>query len=126
LRNHATAIIGHNFVNATHPTAAIGAPMIQTIFSAALPVSERLIIQKNSIVGTGGEGPRLALVTGIHGDEPEGQFVAFELAKRLNERLDDLAGTVDIYPAINPLVLSFISCLQYRMILFASSGSRKI
>jgi predicted deacylase len=106
LRNHATAIIGHNFVNATHPTAAIGAPMIQTIFSAALPVSERLIIQKNRIVGTGGEGPRLALVTGIHGDEPEGQFVAFELAKRLNERLDDLAGTVDIYPAINPLGLS--------------------
>ena len=80
--------------------------MIQTIFSAALPVSERLVVQKNRIVGGGGSGPRLALVTGVHGDEPEGQYVAFELARRLTERLSDLAGTVDIYPAINPLGLS--------------------
>ncbi|MBO7673841.1 MAG: succinylglutamate desuccinylase/aspartoacylase family protein [Atopobiaceae bacterium] len=80
--------------------------MIKTIFSAALPVSERLVIRKNRIVGAGGDGPRLALVTGIHGDELEGQYVAFELARRLGERLDDLAGTVDIYPAINPLGLS--------------------
>lgn len=80
--------------------------MIQTVFTAALPVGERLVIQKNHIVGTLQSGPRVAIVTGVSGDELEGQFVAFELARRLNERLSSLAGTVDIYPALNPLGLS--------------------
>lgn len=80
--------------------------MIQTVFTAALPVGERLVIQKNRIVGAQGAGPRAAIVTGVSGDELEGQFVAFDLARRLNERLSDLAGTVDIYPALNPLGIS--------------------
>lgn len=91
--------------------------MIETVFSAELPVREHLLIQKNRIVGaefanaTPEEleaAPRLAVVTGIHGDELEGQYVAFELAQRLNANLDQLHGIVDIYPAINPLGINSI------------------
>ena len=93
--------------------------MIQTVFSAELPVGEHLLIQKHTIVGTapapfGGEAaadghrPRSAVVTGGHGDELEGQYVAFRLAQLLEENLDALYGTVDIYPAINPLGINSI------------------
>ena len=68
--------------------------MIQTVFRAELPVGENLIIQKHRIEGTapapfGGEAaavghkPRIAVVTGVHGDELEGQYVAFKLAEAL-------------------------------------------
>lgn len=80
--------------------------MLQTVFSAALPVNETLVVQKNRICGSKREKPRVAVVTGMHGDELEGQYVAFELARRLTEHPSDLVGTVDIYPAINPLGLS--------------------
>ena len=80
--------------------------MIETVFSAALPIGERLTVKKNRIEGRGGKGPRIAVVTGIHGDGLEGQYVAFELAQRLNERIGDLRGIVDIYPALNPLGMS--------------------
>lgn len=80
--------------------------MIQTVFSAALPVGEQLMVKKNHIVGIRRTGPRVAVVTGTHGDELEGQFVAYELARRLSERPQDLKGVVDIYPALNPLGLS--------------------
>lgn len=80
--------------------------MLQTVFSAALPVGEMLVVRKNRIGGSRRTGPRVAVVTGMHGDELEGQFVAYELARRLNASPSDLHGTVDIYPAINPLGLS--------------------
>ena len=83
--------------------------MIETVFSAALPVGERLIVKKNRIEGRGGRGPRIAVVTGIHGDGLEGQFVAFELAQRLRERIGDLRGIVDIYPALNPMGIDSIT-----------------
>ena len=80
--------------------------MIKTVFSAALPIGERLVVKKNRIEGRGGPGPRIAVVTGIHGDGLEGQYVAFELAQRLQERIGELRGIVDIYPALNPLGMS--------------------
>ena len=91
--------------------------MIETIFSAELPVHENLVIRKNRIVGTALDGasaeelagaPRMAVVTGIHGDELEGQYVAFELGRRLNAQRDKLRGIIDIYPAINPLGINSI------------------
>lgn len=90
--------------------------MIQTVFSAELPVGERLLVQKHRIVGTAPApqgaasrpAPRIAVVTGIHGDELEGQYVAFELGRILEENLDLLHGVVDIYPAINPLGINSI------------------
>lgn len=64
-----------------------------------------MVVRKCRIGGRR-KGPRVALVTGIHGDELEGQFVSFELARRLKERPFDVRGTVDIYPALNPMGLS--------------------
>jgi len=82
--------------------------VIQTVFSAELPVAEHLVIKKNRIEGRYRRGPRIAVVTGTHGDELEGQYVAYELARQLNAHLDALHGVVDIYPAVNPLGINTI------------------
>lgn len=47
--------------------------------------------------------PRACVVTGIHGDELEGQFAVYELARRLRAGWEHLTGVVDIYPAANPM-----------------------
>ncbi len=74
--------------------------MIQTVVSEDLPIGERLLIKKNSF----GRGPkRICVVTGIHGDELEGQYVCFELLRRLQLEPEALSATVDVYPALNPL-----------------------
>lgn len=80
--------------------------MIRTVFSTSLPMGETMVVRKNHIEGPYRRGPRVVVATGIHGDELEGQFVAFELARTLLERISDVHGTVDIYPALNPLGLS--------------------
>lgn len=76
--------------------------MIKTIISEALPVDENLIIRKQIISGETGN-QRLCIVTGTHGDELEGQYVCFELARILNANKHLLSGSVEIYPALNPL-----------------------
>ena len=82
--------------------------MIEEVVSAHLPVGETLVIQKNRIEGQEPHKHRLAIVTGTHGDELEGQYVAFQLARVLKKKLPALCGTVDIYPALNPLGISTI------------------
>lgn len=78
--------------------------MIETITSVMLPVDETLRILKNRITPQEGEnGKRISIVTGIHGDELEGQYVCFEVQRRIKEHPEYLSGIVDIYPAINPL-----------------------
>ena len=76
--------------------------MINTIVSTALPINERFAIRKN-IIRNGKGNRRVCIVTGTHGDELEGQMVCYLVAKQLNEHLDLLDGTVEIYPALNPL-----------------------
>ena len=46
---------------------------------------------------------RICIVTGIHGDELEGQYVCYELMRKINEKIENLHGIVDIYPTLNPL-----------------------
>lgn len=80
--------------------------MTEKVVSVNLPVNESLIIKKNRIIPKGGEKKgmrRISIVTGIHGDELEGQYVCYELARRINENIDKLTGIVDIYPALNPM-----------------------
>ncbi|MDY4430058.1 M14 family metallopeptidase [Evtepia sp.] len=77
--------------------------MIENVVQLPLAVGEDLVIQKNRI-GSGGK--RLCVVTGTHGDELEGQYVAWRLAGILNEHPEHLQGTVDLYPALNPLGIS--------------------
>ncbi|MBO4364960.1 MAG: succinylglutamate desuccinylase/aspartoacylase family protein [Eggerthellaceae bacterium] len=89
--------------------------MIQTVTSRQLSVNEELQILKNRLQPAGitdaeaAQLPRVCVITGIHGDELEGQFVCYEVARRINEHLEHLAGVVDIYPALNPLGVSAIT-----------------
>lgn len=85
--------------------------MIKTIAAVGLPVDEVLEIRRNRILP---EQPadkmkRISIVTGIHGDELEGQYVCFELQRRIAQSRECLAGIVDIYPAMNPLGLDSIT-----------------
>jgi len=50
-----------------------------------------------------GDEKRIAIVTGIFGDELQGQYVCYELIRRIKEDFKSLTGIVDIYPALNPL-----------------------
>lgn len=86
--------------------------MIKTVASVELPVDEVLEIKKNRILPEGeisGKEKRISIVTGVHGDELEGQFVCYEIQRRIAEKKEKLAGIVDIYPAINPLGIDSIT-----------------
>ena len=85
--------------------------MIKTVASVDLPVDETLSIKKRRIQPEGKTKgmKRISVVTGIHGDELEGQYVCFEVARRIEEEIDKLSGIVDIYPAMNPLGIDSIT-----------------
>lgn len=85
--------------------------MIQTIASVGLPVDEMLEIKKNRIMPDNNSEKcrRISIVTGIHGDELEGQYVCFEVIRRIEENRELLSGIVDIYPAMNPLGIDSIT-----------------
>ena len=81
--------------------------MIENIVTVKLPTDEELTIKKNSLKN--GEGKRIAIVTGIHGDELEGQYVCYELVRRIIGNMSCLHGTVDVYPSINPLGMESVT-----------------
>lgn len=86
--------------------------MVRTVAESQLPVDETLRIRKMRYIGTPASEdahlPRISIVTGIHGDELEGQYVAYELGKIIREQSEKLTGIVDIYPAMNPLGIDCI------------------
>ena len=88
--------------------------MIETVTSVDLPIDEKLMIKKNRICPQvmsedDASLKRISIVTGIHGDELEGQYVCYELQRRIMEEYDNLQGIVDIYPAMNPLGIDSIT-----------------
>ena len=86
--------------------------MIETVASVGLPIDEKLMIQKNRLIpqkGLSGGENRISIVTGTHGDELEGQYVCYELQRRIRENIGCLTGIVDVYPAINPLGIDSIT-----------------
>lgn len=86
--------------------------MIKTVVSVGLPVLETLHIKKNHLVPKENSNPapkRICIVTGIHGDELEGQYICYQLIKRINENLQYLDGIVDVYPCVNPLGMETIT-----------------
>lgn len=99
--------------------------MTETVVKVGFPVDEEFRICKNRIQpgagaseepqasgiteGGGSAGKRISIVTGIHGDELEGQYVCFEIARRIREHPECLKGTVDIYPALNPLGIDSVT-----------------
>ena len=84
--------------------------MMMQVAGVPLPVDETLEIKKNRFCPeNGGNGKRISIVTGIHGDELEGQLVCYEVAKKIKEHPEKLLGTVDIYPALNPLGIDSVT-----------------
>lgn len=82
------------------------------IFSSELPVGEKLSIKRTRFAPVGKDEKklkRISIVSGIHGDELEGQLVIFLLAQWLKQNQDKLCAIVDIYPAVNPLGIDTIT-----------------
>ncbi|WP_298483890.1 M14 family metallopeptidase [uncultured Ruminococcus sp.] len=82
--------------------------MIKTVAEASLAVNETLKIRKSTI-RNGTSSKRICIVTGIHGDELEGQYLVWLLGNYLKNHIGQLDGTVDIYPALNPLGIDSIT-----------------
>lgn len=85
--------------------------MVHTIAAVHLPVDETLAIRKNRLIPLEptGQEKRICICTGTHGDELEGQYVCYELGRRIQEHPEHLRGIVDIYPAMNPMGVDSIT-----------------
>lgn len=83
----------------------------ETFFTINMPYCERMEIRRT--VFTGGDGPRAAVVAGIHGDELEGLYVCHRLAAWLEDLLRTtpgaLLGSIELYPALNTLGLDTLT-----------------
>jgi predicted deacylase len=83
----------------------------ETFFTIEMPYRERMEIRRT--VFTGGAGPKVAVVAGVHGDELEGLYVCHRLAAWLKDLQltcpQGLRGSVELYPAVNPLGLDTLN-----------------
>lgn len=83
---------------------------VEDVVKIPLPVDEAYVIRRHRMESSGKKHKkRICVVTGIHGDELEGQFVCYEVARRIRENSDSLNGIVDIYPAMNPFGIDSIT-----------------
>lgn len=84
--------------------------LIEEVFTIELPVGESFRIQRCRYSPKKEEGAkRISIVSGIHGDELEGQYVCFLLGQWLRNNPDKIRGIIDIYPAINSLGIDSIT-----------------
>ncbi len=85
--------------------------MIERVIEVGLPVDENLVIMRNRLQPEvlNGNEKRIAIVTGTHGDELEGQFVCYLLNHIIQKHPEHLHGIVDIYPALNPMGIDSIT-----------------
>ena len=82
---------------------------IEEVLTIELPVGENFRIQRCRYVPKKGKSTkRISIVSGIHGDELEGQYVCFLLGEWLRKNPETIRGTIDIYPAINSLGIDSI------------------
>ena len=81
--------------------------MIETVMTAQMPVGLPIKIKKNRLEpDTIQENmPRLSIVAGVHGDELQGQYICYELIRRIKEERENLKGFVDVYPCVAPMAL---------------------
>lgn len=89
--------------------------MVKLVESLNFPVEEQFRIRKNRILPKGYTEEsdlsglkRFSIVTGTHGDELEGQYVCYEVSRRIMEDIESLNGIVDVYPALNPIGIDSI------------------
>ena len=83
----------------------------ETFFTIEMPFRERMEIRRS--VFTGADGPRVAVLAVLHGDELEGLYVCHRLIAWLEELLRShptaLRGTIELYPALNTLGLDTLT-----------------
>jgi len=88
---------------------------VETIASFELPVSERLVIERSRFginkTDADSQTPRLCIANGTHGDETTGILICARLAAMLQtlESANQLHGTIDLYPFLNPLAITAAS-----------------
>ena len=84
---------------------------IKEVFSSQLPVGEILTIKKARFEPKKKRESlkRISIVSGIHGDELEGQYVIYLLSKWLNENPEKITGIIDLYPGVNALGIDTIT-----------------
>lgn len=86
--------------------------MIVNSLNIELPVGEDFRIRKNRYFCENIDlqsQKRVSIVSGIHGDELEGQYVCYLLCDWLNNNSDKIKGIIDIYPAMNSLGIDSIT-----------------
>lgn len=81
--------------------------MIETVMTAQMPVGLPIKIKKNRLEPDyiREDMPRLSIVAGVHGDELQGQYICYELIRRIKEEREHLRGIVDVYPCVTPMAL---------------------
>jgi len=84
------------------------------IFSSQLPVGEKLSIKRSRFepqqeLSKTKKLKRMSIVSGIHGDELEGQYTIYLLAAWLKENPNAIRAIIDLYPAINALGIDSIT-----------------
>ena len=66
--------------------------MIETVASADMLIDEVMRVKKNHLApdfATGKE-KRLSIVSGVHGDEVAGQYICYEVIRRIKKDFDKL------------------------------------
>ena len=84
---------------------------IEEVFCVDLPVGEKIkILRKRYQPFLPVENPkRISIVSGIHGDEIEGQYVCFLLNRWLFENPEKICGIIDLYPSVNAIGIDSIT-----------------
>ncbi len=81
--------------------------MIETVVSIDLMVEEELKVKKNHLTPDfpTGKEKRICIVSGLYGDELQGQYICYEVIRRIKLEYNNLSGIVDVYPSVNPMGL---------------------
>lgn len=81
--------------------------MIETVVSVDLMVEEELKVKKNRLMPDfpTGKEKRICIVSGLYGDELQGQYICYEVIRRIKSDYSQLKGIVDIYPSVNVMGL---------------------
>lgn len=81
--------------------------MIETVVSVDLMVEEELKVKKNHLAPDypTGDEKRICIVSGLYGDELQGQYICYEVIRRIKQDYQNLTGVVDVYPSLNPMGL---------------------
>ena len=84
---------------------------IRKVASAELPIDENFELHKHRLMPAAKQESekRICVVTGIHGDELEGQYVCYALSGIIKNNPEALSGVVDIYPAMNPIGMDSVT-----------------